>query len=312
MERPWRQGERSGLAPPRGWQDERAAANALRAEGKVRRLVGTLAATVALVVAAVIAYAYWPHAAPSQRWFERAPARPQTTWAPPGRRPLGDAGAAALVTHRPEIRPANGTANNYVPTDGQLRAFHRAKDATGQLADKDIPERRWVTGRPGLRHPSTDDLIQWVAHKWGIPEDWIRAQMAVESDWNQASAGDGEAVPAASRSLYPPQARIPSSDEVYTSMGISQVKWRPDGTVAAGTEPLRWRSTAFALDFYAAEIRFFYDGRCSWCGPGYKAGQAWNSIGAWYQPLPWGKAQADYVARVRLALATHAWEWPGF
>ena len=47
--------------------------------------------------------------------------------------------------------------------------------------------------------------------------------------------------------------------------------------VGAGTEPLRWRSTAFNLDVYGATLRYYYDGRCSWCGPGYAPGQSWNS-----------------------------------
>ena len=237
----------------------------------------------------------------------------QTSWAPPGARPLSDARAAALVVHHRETRPANAAYNDYVPTGAQLRAFHSARAQDGRLADREVPERRYVTGRPGLRHPSTDDLIQWAAHKWGIPEDWIRAQMARESRWRQADPGDRSAVSSAWYSQYPAQARVAGTSDVWESMGISQVKWRPDGSVDAGTEPLRWESTAFALDFYAAVIRYFYDGSCDWCGPGYSAGQEWNSIGAWYEPLPWGNPLARaYVKSVQSELASRAWATPGF
>src|SRR5919204_575681 len=70
--------------------------------------------------------------------------------------------------------------------------------------------------------------------------------------------------------------------EAYQSMGIAQVKWTPDGAVGAGTEPLRWLSTAFNLDYYAATLRYYYDGACNWCGPDYSPAQGWKSAGAWY------------------------------
>jgi hypothetical protein len=181
----------------------------------------------------------------------------------------------------------------------------------------DVPEFRFVTGRPGLSHPSTDDLIQWAAVKWGIPADWVRAQMEVESGWQQSARGDPANVPSAWYSRFPAQARIPSplpsSLAAYESMGISEVKWRPDGSADPGSEPLRWKSTAFALDLYAAKVRFFYDGNCHWCGAGYAPGQAWSSIGGWFEPFPWNNpAQRQYEAKVQRDLAERAWNQAGF
>jgi hypothetical protein len=237
----------------------------------------------------------------------------QTTWAAPGTAPLSDAQAAACVVHQPETRLGNAQYNDYVPTDAQLQAFHSALRDDGLVADSVVPERRYVTGRPGLANPSTDDLIQWVAHKWGIPEDWIRAQMAVESWWKQGVLGDRATVSSSWYSLYPPQAQVAGTSDVYQSMGISQIKWRPDGSDGPGTEPLRWESTAFALDLVAARIRWFYNGECSWCAPGYSAGQQWNSIGGWYEPNPWGNSgQASYIAQVQNDLAGRVWAQPGF
>ncbi len=101
--------------------------------------------------------------------------------------------------------------------------------------------------------------------------------------------------------------------DVYESMGLSSLKWRPDQSINPGTEPLRWKSTAFNLDLYAADIRYFYDGDCIWCGDGYGPGQAWNSIGAWYEPYPWGNGQAaTYIGWVKQALDERTWEQPGF
>ncbi|MFL5828980.1 MAG: hypothetical protein ACJ76X_03610 [Solirubrobacteraceae bacterium] len=235
-------------------------------------------------------------------------AHPQTGWVAPGSTPLSDAQAAGLVTHEPDRRPANAGANSYVPTDAQLQAFHSATRSDGSLADSANTLRKYVTGRPGLSNPSTDDLIQWTAHKWGIPEDWIRAQMVIESSWNQTAMGDRTTVSTSWYSLYPAQAQISGTSDVYQSMGVPQIRWAPDGSQSPGTEPLRWQSTAFALDYLGAQLRWYYDGDCSWCGTGYSSGQQWNSIGAWYEPYPWNNSgQAWYIQQVQSALASRTW-----
>jgi hypothetical protein len=59
-------------------------------------------------------------------------------------------------------------------------------------------------------------------------------------------------------------------------------------------------------------LRFYYDGFCK-CGRGYKRGQAWQSIGAYNQPLPWNNAKAQqYVGRIKLRLRDHLWTSPWF
>jgi hypothetical protein len=238
---------------------------------------------------------------------------PQTTWAPPGTLPLSDAQAGALVVHQPEIRSDNAQANDYVPSDTELAAFRSATSQSGQTPAQYNSLNQYVTGRPGLSSPSTDDLIQWTAHKWGIPEDWIRAEMVVESYWHQSQLGDPATVDGNSYGSYPAQARIAGTSDVYTSMGISQIKWSPDGSQWPGTEPLRWRSTAFNLDYYGAQIRYYYDGDCGWCGAGYGAGQQWNSIGAWYDPSPWNNGGAQsYIQKVQSSLSDRTWSQPGF
>jgi hypothetical protein len=230
-------------------------------------------------------------------------------WSPPGTRPLHDAEAAALVSPARELRGANARANRYVPTAAQLAAFRGARTNHGQTAVEFNPLLKYVTGRPkGLHRPTTDELIQWASHKWGIPTNLIRAQMVVESHWRQGFLGDPEHVPADWYGRYPGQARTRGGN-VYQSLGIAQVKWRPDGSVGAGTEPLRWRSTAFNLDYYAATLRYYFDGYCHWCGPGYGPGQAANSVAAWYSPDPWNNGEArGYLRKVQQAVGSRAWK----
>jgi hypothetical protein len=80
-----------------------------------------------------------------------------------------------------------------------------------------------------------------------------------------------------------------------------------------GTDPLRWKSTAWNLDYYGAVMRFYFDGKCYWCSPNYGAGQEWGSIGAWYEPTPWGNQGAkDYIGRVQAELSNRMWAQPGF
>jgi hypothetical protein len=235
--------------------------------------------------------------------------REVTVWAPPGSAPLPDARAAALVSTTARERvPANARANRYVPTRAELAAFRAARTDHGQTIVQFNPRARYVTGRPGLRNPTTDQLIQWVSHKWGIPTNWIRGQLFQESQWRQSHLGDEESVPRAVYARYPAFSRVPGTDRVFRSAGIAQVKWVPDGSVGAGTEPLRWKSTAFDLDYYAATLRYYYDGACHWCEPDYRRGQGWNSVGAWYSPDPWANADAQaYVQSVRRTVMERGW-----
>lgn len=243
-------------------------------------------------------------------------------------RPLTDAEATALVTPEPETRQYNArpytlqgkrypAANDFVPTAGQIRRYRDSRTSSRQPLRQFNPYSRYVDGRDGMRQPSTDDLIQWVAHKWGIPENWLRAEYARESYWNQFQLGDDTPVSAGWYRLYPYQSRIPHTSHVYQSLGMAQVRWSPDGALGPGTEPLRWKSTAFNLDDQAATVRFYYDNpsgaRSSWGDRTYAPCQKWRSIGGWFRPYPWGNTgQADYVKTVRSDLAVREWTSSSF
>jgi hypothetical protein len=241
-------------------------------------------------------------------------AHSQNTWARVGHKPLSDRAAAAQVTHVPEVRPANARANNYRVTAADLRYFRSVKNPAGQTSVAFNHWNAYVDGRSTLRHPSTDDLIQWAAHKWGIPEDWIRAQVALESSWQMDLGGDLAQLPANWVSAYPASARSTlGPNEVYTSIGIAQIKWTPDNVFNPGTRFLRYKSTAFDLDYMGAEIRYYYDGDATWLGHGYHAGSQWLSMGAWNSPAPWNNAkQRWYIGVVQRDLRSRPWASPSF
>jgi hypothetical protein len=278
------------------------------------------------------------HLAPTARASYTRERHPQSAWAPCNRNassgkpstftPLSDAHAAALITREPETRPHNArrysiqgkrypAANDYLPTAAQIRRYRASRTSLGEPVLQFNPYARYVDGRDGIRHPSTDDLIQWAAHKWGIPENWLRAEYISESYWNQFNLGDDTSVSSRWYRLYPYQSRIAGTTNVYQSLGIAQVKWAPDGSVGAGTEPLRWESTAFNLDEHAATVRFYYDNpsgaRSSWGDATYTPCQKWRSIGGWYEPYPWANVgQANYIRSVQGHLARHEWTSPSF
>lgn len=241
---------------------------------------------------------------------------PQTGWRALGSLPISDAEAAAAVTPMSERRPGNTDANHYCPTDADLAVYHSAVDKYGQseanLGSTFNPYHKYVSGR---FVGTTDEIIQWAAHKWGVPEDWLRAQYVNESNWNQGSMGDRTTV--ADPTLYPAASRILGTSDVYESLGISQIKWRPAGAMNTGTEPLRWKSTAFAVDYEGSVIRYYFDDpmqhRSGWGDASYKPGDPWLSIAGWWQPSPWGNSgQLAYVDHLKATLGQRTWEKPGF
>jgi hypothetical protein len=100
---------------------------------------------------------------------------------------------------------------------------------------------------------------------------------------------------------------------VYESVGLSQIKWTPDNAFNTGTRFLRYRSSAFDLDYMGAEIRYYYDGKCNWCRPHYQAGNEWLSIAAWNSPTPWNSGrQRQYARDVQRTLRRRPWTLPSF
>ncbi len=227
--------------------------------------------------------------------------------------PLSDGQASAMVVPAAENRPGNTAANHYWPSGAELSAFRNGEtDRFGRTAIRSNPYSAYVTGGYS---GTTDQIIQWVAAKWGIPADWLRAVAVSESRWNQSQRGDLTAV--ANPWRYPSQSQA-GGNMVYQSLGIAQVKWNhPDRNDAGiGTEPLRWKSTAFNVDYMAANVRFFFDNpngsRSAW-GDAYWPCDHWLSIGAYYLPFPWNNSgQQGYGQHIQSILNNRTWAQPGF
>lgn len=196
---------------------------------------------------------------------------------PVGFRPLTSAEAAARVERNGfEPRPENAEENARVATAEELAEFH---------ARSDMPYQSHVDGQ---FTGTTDEIIQWAAHKWGLPEDAMRAAAVVESWWDMDTLGDNG-----------------------DSFGIFQMR-RPYHCCL----PVMRDSTAFNADYYGGIIRAYFDGKQDWLnnpdvapdnGARYQPGDLWGSVGAWFDGRWHTPGNEAYVAKIKHRLEERTW-----
>lgn len=200
----------------------------------------------------------------------------------------GDATCASLVRAKPEIRPDNVT-------------FNHTKATLGPQSD---PYYNRVTGN---FTGTTDELIQWASCKWGFDEDTIRAQVAKESSWHQNAAGDFTS----NASVCVPGRGIGADGrpgQCPESIGLLQLRYQYWGASFPGAIT----SSAFNLDYALAARRSCFEGRETWLGGSYAAGDLWGCMGLWFSGQ-WHTAEAEtYIAAVKDYLARRVWEQPDF
>jgi hypothetical protein len=251
------------------------------------------------------------------------------------RLPSGQACVVRVHYSTWEPRPDNYKRNHVVP---ESRAVHAAF-ASRPRAVGDAHDRRWDTWLlarvDGQFTGTTDEIFQWAACKWGLPDDLLRAIAVRESTWYQyetypsgrcvANFGCGDTfrtTSSASRAFCAAVARWGydyqrdfgpgNCPQTFSIVGVKS--WQdprsgawPDNT--NGTFPFNRDSTAFAVDYMASQLRGCYEGWASWlAGTGrYAAGDLWGCVGAWYAG-EWHSDAADgYVVRVRDAM--RFWPW---
>ena len=204
------------------------------------------------------------------------------TTRPAGSTILGDPEAEARVRRSEwEPRPGNTPTNHTVPRAEQLQRFYEAS-SWGECGDG---IRYRVTGQ---FTGTTDEILQWAAHKWGFEEDLLRAVAVVESWWRHTAGDEGGG-------------------------GLMSVT---EGN-STGAYPMYRQSTAFNVDYFAATLRYYYDGCGTWLdevdrGRDYSAGDLWGSLGAWYSGRWYANGTDWYIDRVWSELQSRTWERPGF
>lgn len=192
---------------------------------------------------------------------------------PVGADPLADVSAADRVRDtRWEPRRGNAEENARRPSADQIEDFRRRST----MANRDR-----VTGR---YRGTTDEILQWAAHKWGFDPDLFRAVAYIESRWRMSAVGDNG-----------------------LSFGIFQMKKTYHCCV-----PLSSKYTAFNADYYGGILRSYFDGREKWLndverGERYTRGDLWGSVGAWYAGRWRTDAALGYIRSVQRALKNEPW-----
>jgi len=193
----------------------------------------------------------------------------------------------------------------------------RFNAVTGQRVGKkffsgDKPQANgWIAPRiNGNFKGTTKELLRWAACKWGIDQNMVFAQAAVESWWRQTTKGDWE-------SGGCPPGHGPGVDGrpglCPQSWGILQNRYPYEKTSWPGIA----KSTAMNADTAYAIWRACYVGYETWLntvdhGRTYRAGDAWGCVGRWFAGRWYTQPAQQYIAKVRKYLREKIWTTKNF
>lgn len=229
-----------------------------------------------------------------------------TTLAPGAPLPSEQECAARVHRFSWEPRTSNTTANEHVPTPQQLAQLTPWDQSIGM----DSQANTLLQQITGNFSGTTNEILQWVACKWGIDENIVRAIASVESSWNQDTRGDYT-----NAQQYCPSGTW-DGHGCYQSYGLFQIKYRYFG----GTWPIMRDDTAFNAEYALGVIRTCFEGWdfylksvTSLSGyPHYQAGDIWGCVGRWYSGSWYTQGAVAYIQRVKTAMTNQDWLQPGF
>lgn len=205
-----------------------------------------------------------------------------------------------------EPRPQNTAANQRIPSGAQLAALSVWGAAMGLDPRADQLRQQMTGGFTG----TTDEILQWVACKWGVPVDVVRAEAVVESSWLQSTQGDQTS----DQSVCPPGTW--SGGSCNQSYGILQIMYQYN----ASAWPMSRDDTAFSAEYVYGMIRACYEGWTTYLRamtplpgyPAYRAGDLWGCLGRWYSGGWYDQGAIDYIAKVKAVYDQKPWRSPGF
>lgn len=164
----------------------------------------------------------------------------------------------------------------------------------------------------GAFRGTTQQILRWVACKWGVDEDIVDAQAAKESWWHQTNLGDW----GSDASACPPGHGLGADGKpglCPQSFGILQNRFPYE----RGSWPGIAASTAMNADTAYSIWRTCFEGYELWLndverGSQYGAGDAWGCVGSWFSGR-WHTVPAEqYIASVRNYLQQRIWQQPFF
>jgi autotransporter family porin len=159
---------------------------------------------------------------------------------------------------------------------------------------------------------TTGQILRWVACKWGIDEDIVLAQAAVESWWRQSTKGDFDT----DASACPPGHGLGAdgtAGKCPQSYGVLQTRYPYMKSGWPGIAD----STAMSADLAYGIWRACFDGYETWLntveqGAHYAAGDAWGCVGRWFSGRWHTAASNSYVTKVQGYLAQRIWQQSSF
>lgn len=221
----------------------------------------------------------------------------------------GDAAAAARVRRSTwEPRRANARYNRTVPVHLRLRPENNADHAYDPRWNQYVLHR--ITGH---FTGTTDEIFQWAAAKWGLPDNLLRSIAYMESGWQQDNYGDY----VRNRSECLPGYKHLPCPVTFGIVGTKSTSW-------PGLYPWNRDSTAAAVDVLGGWLRGCYEGWVWWLRDHqnrsrgvYHAGDLWGCVGAWYSgnwhdgPVS-GPGGQNYLLRTQYWLSQRPWLRLGF
>lgn len=226
---------------------------------------------------------------------------------PPGSALPSEIACAARVSLSSfEPRPDNYAANHRVPAAAQIANLQPWNPSIG-MDSKSDSLRQQITGN---YTGTTDEILQWVACKWGIDVNIVRAEAVQESNWHQSQLGDYTT----SQSLCPPGTW--NGGSCYQSYGILQIKY----TYFKTEWPMSQQDTAFNAEFVYGWLRNCYEGWTDYLyqqtpSPGYAryhAGDIWGCLGFWYSGSWYTSGAINYINIIKQDYQQKPWLQPGF
>lgn len=172
-----------------------------------------------------------------------------------------------------EPRPGNARYNRTV-------AFHLKMHRVGPATKAYDPRwNRYILARvTGDFTGTTDEIFQWAAVKWGLPDNLLRTIAYMESNWRQSNFGDYVHNAAECPRGYQ---KLPCP-VTFGIVGTKSTSW-------PGIFPWNRDSTAAAVDVLGGWLRGCYEGWVWWLRDHgnrsrgtYRAGDIWGCVGAWY------------------------------
>jgi hypothetical protein len=224
---------------------------------------------------------------------------------PPGARLPSGAECARLVraSPSPESRQLNTPPNR--------TAGHRVKTSVFPPGDS-AQAAKLAPLINGEFTGTTQEILQWAACKWGIDQNVVFAQAAVESWWQQGKLGDWTA----NAALCPPGHGIGADGipgECPQSYGILQNRYPLEKSAWPGIGV----STAMNVDVAYAIWRSCYNGYEVWLnnspkGQPYHAGDLWGCVGRWFAGTWYTPEARGYTHLVKEYLSERVWLQPYF